>query len=87
MSISKEELKQELSNLEHRLGEKFATKQELADVKSELKADIADVKTELKADIADVKVELVASMIGIAEDLKRHFDFTVERIRSDKEGC
>ena len=65
MSVSKEELKQELHNLERRLEEKFATKQ----------------------DLADVKVELMAAMTSIADDLKRHFDFTVERIRSDKDDA
>lgn len=62
MSVSKEELKEELRHLEHRLDEKFASRQ----------------------DLADVKVELLGAMRHIADELKRHFDFTVEQIRSDK---
>jgi len=93
MSLTKDDLKQELNDFESRLDKKFASKQdlgavesELADLKLELKAfeSRVDTKFPTKQDLADVKVELVGVMTSLADDLKRHFDFTVEQIRSDK---
>ncbi len=38
--------------------EHYATKANVADLKTELKTDIANLKTELKTDIANLKTEL-----------------------------
>ena len=82
MSVSKEELKQELSELEERLEAKVSTKQDIGNLERKL-----DEKFASKQDLADVKVELMGAMTSIADNLKRHFDFTVERLRSDKDDA
>ncbi len=48
----KEELKRELRD-------ELATKEDIANVRTELKEDIANVRAELKEDIANVRAELV----------------------------
>ena len=61
-----------------------ATRQDIAEVKTELKfeiekieaglkSDIADVKTELKSDIAEVKTELKSDMKVIVEKVDNNF--------------
>ena len=54
--------------------------------KSELQHELSEQKAELKLDIADVKVKLVDAVTTLAENLKHHFDFTVEQIRSVAAG-
>ena len=82
MNISKEELKQELNRLEDSIDEKFASKDDLRQLENRIEEKLAT-----KQDLVDVKEELIRAMTSIATDLKRHFDFTAERIRSDKDDA
>lgn len=59
------------------IGEELATKQDIADLKSEisgvrmgLKAEIIGVRTELKAEIAELRSELKAEIAGVRSELK-----------------
>ena len=47
------------------VGEKIATKQDIADVRK----DIADVRAELKQDIADVRAELKQDIAELKQDM------------------
>ncbi len=61
--------KEELTHLatkEDLANVKSELKEDIANVKSELKEDIANVKSELKEDIANTKISLVQWMIAIA---------------------
>ncbi|MBE8183030.1 MAG: hypothetical protein HAW61_05890 [Candidatus Portiera sp.] len=51
--------------------EGLATKQDIAEVKTELKQDIAEVKAELKQDIAEVKTELKQDIADVRQGLAR----------------
>jgi len=48
-----------------------ATKQDLADVRTELKQDLADVRTELKQDLAHVRTELKHDISDVRGELKQ----------------
>ena len=48
----------------------IATKQDLADLRTELKQDIAELRTELKQDIAELRTELKQDIAELKSDLK-----------------
>ena len=49
----------------------FATKQDMAELKSELKQDMAGLKSEFKQDVAELKSEFKQDMAGLKTDLMR----------------
>ena len=49
----------------------FATKQDMAELKSELKQDTSELKSELKQDMAELKSELKQDMAELKSELKQ----------------
>ena len=49
----------------------FATKQDMAELKSELKQDTAELKSELKQDMAELKSEFKQDMAELKSELKQ----------------
>ncbi len=45
--------------------EHYATKADVADLKTELKGDIANLRTELKSDIANSKAQIIMWVAGL----------------------
>ncbi len=56
-----------------------ATKEDVANLRTELKGDIAELRTELKGEIADVRSELTGKFEGSRADLQKD----IQSVRSD----
>ena len=70
--VTKSDLREELQNLKEEFTEKFASKDDIQNIKNELekfasKEDLQNVKEELKNDVQDVKKDLHRLELGLVE--------------------
>ena len=61
----------------------FATKQDMAELKSEFKQDMAELKSEFKQDIAELKSEFKQDMAELKSELKSEFKQDVAEIKQN----
>ena len=61
----------------------FATKQDMAELKSEFKQDMAELKSEFKQDMAELKSEFKQDMAELKSELKSEFKQDVAEIKQN----
>jgi len=79
--------KQNIAGLEVKIEQSsLATKQDMAELRSEMKEDIAQLRSEMKQDIAELRSEMKQDMAELRSEMKQdiaQLEVKIERVRAD----